>query len=135
MLRKLLILLSLIVICFAAWVRLAPTDPARWHVLPQDAAPGNRPGGALRRIGGDTATFARLAALIADTPRTTRIAGDTASGMITFETRSRGFAFPDYTTIRLDADGITLYGRLRYGLSDLGVNAARIDGWLDALAQ
>ena len=42
-----LILLALLVVAGAAWVRLAPSDPARWHVDPAGAVPG--PGSASTR--------------------------------------------------------------------------------------
>jgi len=55
--------------------------------------------------------------------------------MITYVTRSRVFGFPDYTTVRQAGPQLEIYGRLRFGRSDLGVNAARIDGWLQSFAQ
>ena len=51
--------------------------------------------------------------------------------MITYVTRSALFRFPDYTTVRHRDAQIEIYGRLRFGRSDLGVNAARIDRWLE----
>jgi uncharacterized protein (DUF1499 family) len=35
--------------------------------------------------------------------------------------------------VRQDGDMLQIHGRLRFGKSDLGVNAARIDGWLRQL--
>ena len=32
-----------------------------------------------------------------------------------------------------DGDVLKIYGRLRFGRSDLGVNKARVEGWLAAL--
>ncbi len=55
--------------------------------------------------------------------------------MVTYITRTAVIGFPDYTTVRLRDGRVEIYGRARYGLSDLGVNAARIDSWLEALAQ
>lgn len=115
-----------------AYVRLAPSDPARWHGMTETIAPGDLAGGALRVVAGD---LAALDAIIRATPRTQVLAGDVAQGMITYVTRSRVFGFPDYTTVRQDGARLEIHGRLRFGKSDLGVNAARIDGWLQRLGQ
>lgn len=114
------------------YIRLAPSDAARWHVLPGDIGDQTLEGGAMRRLTGD---LAALDAIIRATPRTAVLAGSVAEGMITYVTRSRVFGFPDYTTVRQTGDALEIYGRLRFGASDLGVNAARIDGWLEALRQ
>lgn len=114
------------------YIRLAPSDAARWHVLPGDISDQTLEGGAMRRLTGD---LAALDAIIRATPRTAVLAGSVAEGMITYVTRSRVFGFPDYTTVRQTGDALEIYGRLRFGASDLGVNAARIDGWLEALRQ
>jgi hypothetical protein len=115
-----------------AYVRLAPSDPARWHAMPENLAPGDLAGGAVRVVPGD---LAALDAIIRATPRSRVLAGDVAQGMITYVTRSRVFGFPDYTTVRQAGERLEIYGRLRFGKSDLGVNAARIDGWLQRLGQ
>ena len=125
-----LVLLALVV--GAAYVRLAPTDPKHWHGMPQSVSPGDLDGGAVRVVSGD---LAALDAIIRATPRTQVLAGDVAQGMITYVTRSRVFGFPDYTTVRQSGAQLEIYGRLRFGKSDLGVNAARIDGWLQRLGQ
>ena len=115
------------------WIRLAPQDVARWHAVPQDITPRDLTGGAVRAVAGDAATFSRLDAVIRATPRTRVLAGSVAEGMVTYVTRSAVFGFPDYTTVRLRGGQVQLYGRSRFGVSDLGVNAARLDGWLRAL--
>ena len=127
----------------AGWVRLAPTDPADWHVDPAGGAAG--PGRYLVAEGGDRAALrldlppeevaAALDRIALGTPRTRRIAGE--PGFATYETRSRGFGFPDYTSVRVAPDGagsvVTLYARLRYGREDMGVNRARAEDWLARL--
>ncbi|MBU2572387.1 MAG: DUF1499 domain-containing protein [Gammaproteobacteria bacterium] len=115
-----------------AFVRLAPSDPARWHQMLDSVTNRDMDGGAMRVVPGD---LAALDAIIRATPRTEVLAGDVAQGMITYVTRSRVFGFPDYTTVRQDGARLEIYGRLRFGKSDLGVNAARIDGWLQRLGQ
>lgn len=127
-----------------AGIRLAPADPAVWHdraIAWDDAAPWDRvvpvQGGATlrlsRAIGPPEALLAQLDQIARATPRTTVFAGDLASGRITWVTRSRLWGFPDYTTAERRADGLYLSARLRFGQSDLGVNAARLTDWLARL--
>ncbi|GAW36740.1 hypothetical protein RA2_03815 [Roseovarius sp. A-2] len=125
-------LVLVLIVAALAFVRLAPSDPARWHQMPESVTNRDLAGGAMRRVEGDLAT---LDASIRATARTRVLAGGLDQGMITYVTRSRVFGFPDYTTVRRNDDMLEIYGRLRFGKSDLGVNAARIDGWLDRIAQ
>jgi len=113
-----------------AFIRLAPSDPMRWHQMPDAISNRDLEGGAMRRVPGD---LAALDAIARATPRTRVLAGSVEAGMITYVTRSRVMGFPDYTTVRQVGDMLEIYGRLRFGRSDLGVNAARIDGWLARL--
>ena len=125
-------LLVVLVVGFALWVRLAPSDPARWHVEPPQEAK-SWSGGLVVVIDGDRARFRRLVEVIEKTPRTKRLAGDIEGGRVTFITRSALWGFPDYTTIA-HADGrIRILARLRSGRSDLGVNSRRVSQWLEAL--
>ena len=78
--------------------------------------------------------MSRLDRIIRDTPRTVVLAGTPEEGMITYITRSRLWGFPDYTTVEARPGMIVIHGRLRFGSSDVGVNRARIDGWLATLA-
>ena len=130
----------------AARIRLAPTDRSRWHVDPLAAEPpeGN---GWLVRDGADAQSprfdaargdlLARLDAIAMAEPRTRRLAGSVAEGRITYETRSRLWHFPDYTTVTVvEDDGRAvpiLLARARFGKGDLGVNRARIERWLRKL--
>ena len=125
-------------VAFAAYVRLAPSDPARWHVMPEAAGPAGEvqsgEGWASLRLAGDGADLlARLDAVAMATPRTTRLAGSVAEGRITWVTRSALWGFPDYTTAEAGSDGVAVMARLRFGGSDLGVNAARLRDWLARL--
>ncbi|WP_375281975.1 DUF1499 domain-containing protein [Pseudooctadecabacter sp.] len=128
-----------------AYVRLAPVNAAVWHDtgLPM-MEPGQYPAeGSFieqRRLdGGGGDVLARLDAIIRETPRTQRVAGSVETGKITYVTRSRVMGFPDYTIVTLmqspdgTASTLQVYGRLRFGKADLGVNRARILGWLAAL--
>ena len=127
--------LGLIAVAISAYVRLAPTDPERWHTMPAAVTNRDTDGGAMRVVGAGQDGLARLDRIIQATPRTYVLAGSVEAGMITYVTRSRVFGFPDYTTVRQAGPQLELFGRLRFGRSDLGVNAARLDGWLQAFAQ
>lgn len=123
----------------AAWVRLAPVDPARWHA--DLGVPGFAPDrGVLvclgpERLAGDPAgALARLDAIARATPRTVPVAGSAAEGHVTWMTRSRLFGFPDFTTAQSLPDrGLCLYARQRFGSYDWGVNAGRLQDWQAAL--
>jgi uncharacterized protein (DUF1499 family) len=122
----------------AAWVRLAPSDPARWHTDPVLGASG--PGSHAARVTLPLPPADALAALDAVAmaePRTVRLAGSPADGRITWISRSRLWGFPDYITASAIPDGtgatLVVHARLRFGTSDLGVNAARVTRWLAAL--
>jgi hypothetical protein len=143
--RRVLWLLALVVVAAGVWVRVAPDDPAVWHVDPVTEAAAD---GAIRTGMGDARAalvlpgvpeevLARLDAIALATPRTRRLAGSAAEGRITWVTRSALWGFPDYTTaaVRADAGGtrLDLFGRLRFGVADLGVNAARLTDWVGRL--
>lgn len=131
---KLLSLVLLAVLGFGLWVRLAPSDPARWHVSVGDAGNRDFAGAVIRSIPAGPGDMSRLDNIIRDTPRTTVLAGTPEEGMVTYITRSRLWGFPDYTTVEARPGAIVIHGRLRFGSSDLGVNRARVEGWLAALA-
>ncbi|MFN3644157.1 MAG: DUF1499 domain-containing protein [Gemmobacter sp.] len=125
----------------ALWVRLAPVDAAAWHVDPLTAPDPATPNFARIAPGTITGTglAERAAAAMLAMPRTRLIAGSAAAGWMTFETRSRIVGYPDYTSIRVlpdPAGGETLaaLARSRFGVSDLGVNAARLAALRAALA-
>jgi len=133
--------LILIVLAFAllAYVRLAPSDPARWHIDPQ-TADDPAPGGVKRAVSMSLQAPEALEAFhsIASTaPRTSLLAGTIDEGRLTYVTRSRWVGFPDYVSVSATPDdgGSTLHmlSRLRFGLSDMGANAKRLDGWLQDL--
>ena len=70
-------------------------------------------------------------------PRTMLLAGDVAAGHATYVQRSATMAFPDYISVRaVAAEGgatLAIWSRSRYGHSDLGVNAKRLDAWIAAI--
>jgi uncharacterized protein (DUF1499 family) len=119
--------LIFLVLLGMAYIRVAPLDPQTWHVAVEAEADQDLAGGAVRVIPGDAATLTALDTAARDLKRTRVLAGSVAEGRITYVTRSAFFGFPDLTTIELVGDNIRLYGRLRFGASDLGVNRARLE--------
>ena len=144
------LLVAVAAIGLLGWVRLAPSDPARWHVDPLAVATPVAEGHALLRpAGGDAAApvyalppgdlLAAFDRVAMAQPRVEVLAGSVASGMITYVARSRLVGFPDYLTVRaLPAQGggatLAIFSRQRFGLKDMGVNRARVEAWLAALA-
>ncbi|WP_374426310.1 DUF1499 domain-containing protein [Tabrizicola sp.] len=128
-------------VVFAGYVRLAPSDPARWHVAPLGDGPWGvvvpAEGSASLRLESADARelLARLDTVALATPRTTRLVGSVEEGRITWVTRSALWGFPDYTTAEVRPDGLYIYARLRFGRGDMGVNAARLQAWAQALTQ
>ncbi len=71
-------------------------------------------------------------------PKTIRIAGSVEEGWMTYVQRSERLNFPDYISVKfIDLNGgrstVAIYSRSRFGYSDMGVNAARVNGWLASL--
>ncbi|MEL6682504.1 MAG: DUF1499 domain-containing protein [Pseudomonadota bacterium] len=135
---RFLALFVLLIVAVMAYVRFAPTNTAKWHILPNADGPGDvsEDGGfiAVRRITvPGTEALSALEQRALATPRTRVIAGNVAEGMLTFQTRSLVMGFPDHTTVGIKDGLLIIHGRLRFGRSDLGVNRARIAGWLETL--
>ncbi len=116
-----------------AYVRVAPLDPARWHVAVDAIADEDRTGGAVRVIKGDETTLKALDQAARALARTTVLAGSVAEGRITYVTRSLLFGFPDLTTIELVGEEIRMFARLRFGTSDMGVNRSRLERLIAAV--
>jgi hypothetical protein len=127
-------IILILVVGLLAYIRLAPHDVTRWHHSASDAQMGETQldGGYIWRqdAGADgSAKLAKLDQVVRATPRTVPLAGSVQDGQITYITRSKVIGFPDYTTVTLKEGVLEIYGRLRFGKSDLGVNAKRIKGW------
>ncbi len=134
-----LILIALAILVLGAYIRLAPSDPATYHVDPA-TAPDPGAGGAKRTVafaGTPEDALAAFDAIVMAAPRTMRLAGSVEEGLITYIARTKWVAFPDYITVKAGESGtgseLTILSRLRFGQSDLGVNARRLDGWLERL--
>jgi hypothetical protein len=138
----LLIGLALAIVAFAAYVRLAPSDPGHWNISPSvyvwdHDGPWNvvvpMEGGASLRLTAPSVRvgdlLARLDAIALASPRTGRLAGSVEAGRITWITRSALWGFPDYITAEARTDGLYVLSRLRFGRGDMGVNATRLREW------
>lgn len=145
MTRLILLALALLAAGGVGYIRLAPSDPARWHVSPRLAAleKGGPPGEIVTVRGGaavqlalpdPAAALARLDAIAMASPRTRRLAGSATEGRITWISRSRLWGFPDYTTAEVTPGGLVIHARQRFGSDDWGVNAARLRDWLAQLS-
>jgi uncharacterized protein (DUF1499 family) len=127
------------VVALLAYIRLAPSDSATWHVAldprpailatPSPNAVVTLKGGAYMDLPANS--FAALKSIAANTPRT-QVLTQTPDH-ITWITRSKLIGFPDYTTAQITPTGLSVFARLRFGNKDQGVNAARLTTWLKAL--
>jgi uncharacterized protein (DUF1499 family) len=134
-LAYLLVALGILLAGILLWVRVAPSDPARWHVDPVTVADPTTPNWARIAPGEIVAPAGTLAprieaALVAE-PAVTLLAGTLAEGWATYLQRSRLMGYPDYVSIRIVPAGegqetVAVLSRSRFGQSDLGVNAARL---------
>lgn len=126
--------LVLVAVAMALWVRLAPSDPGRWHVDPATTADPVTPNFARvdRLVALPLAEVAARIATAARRDGAVRLAGDDRHG--TWIARSRRMGFPDYISLRLTPEGegtrLQALSRSRFGSGDLGVNAARLARWL-----
>ena len=144
MLKLLGVILVLMVASYVLWMRFAPQVPARWHQKSEMQGLGVQSGKnshVYREAVADdgAARLAAFDAVIRATPRTEVLAGTLADHQITYVTRSKLIGYPDYTTLGLydgpEGTFIEVFSRARFGSSDLGVNRARIDRWLEVLRQ
>ncbi|WP_246139438.1 DUF1499 domain-containing protein [Phaeobacter marinintestinus] len=122
-----------LVFVVGGYIRLAPSDPARWHVEPEVTENREMPNGVLRIATTGPDGLERFNEVALQTPRTSVVSGWVRTEQVTYVTRSKIWGFPDYTTVKQDGDQLKIYARARFGRSDFGVNAARVDGWLKAI--
>lgn len=148
--------LATVFLAAAAVLRFEADDPAVWHADPLEAPGGGRanahrvgPAGAgSQPIDAPAPEFAARAADLAaafdafvlSQPRTARVAGGPAGLWTTYVQRSRVLGFPDYISVRFIDLGsgratVAIHSRARHGGYDWGVNRARVEKWLAALAR
>lgn len=126
------------VLAFAVFIRFNPVDTGAYHRTVTFSGTVQSPNsyGVQSPAGADpAAAFQALALIITASPRTQPLAGDPAQGHVSFVTRSRLWGFPDVTNMWLDGDQLFAHGQAVFGQSDLGVNRARLTGWMQALTQ
>ena len=132
------------VIGAAVYFRNVSMPAEVWHVDPARVTPPASPNFA-RLTGAEAPVFdmapealgLRIEA-IATAEGAERIAGDPASGQMTYVVRSRLMGFPDAISIRLvpldQGTRMEIFSRSRFGYSDMGVNGARVARWIAALS-
>nr|WP_298969746.1 DUF1499 domain-containing protein [uncultured Roseobacter sp.] len=125
--------LAVLILGGMAYVRLSPMDPARWHQPVEMQADQDLSVGTVRVLAGGDALFRAIDRQMRALPRTQVLAGSMEEGRVTYVTRSAVFGFPDATTVELRADEVRIFGRLRFGASDLGVNRKRLEGLIAAV--
>lgn len=138
-----IIAVVLLVAAAAVYVRVAAIDPTGLHVNPNDVVPPSSPNYAL--LTGTTGSYidvppsevaTRLAAL-AEANNAQLLEGSPDDGLVTYIVRSRIMGFPDVVSIALTPEGagtqVDLFSRSIYGYSDLGVNTARAQDWLQTM--
>lgn len=125
------IAILVLIVAGLAYIRLAPSDVVRWHDMPDFDSDQDLAGGVMRVLDPvDQAQFAKLVDVIQASDRVTHLAGSVADGKITFIARTKWMGFPDYVTLQWRDGRLRVYSRLRFGQSDLGVNARRLEAWL-----
>ena len=101
----------------------------RWKLSePMGAVGDHASAGGFRAVRAYEGDWAAVEAVILASPRTRRLEAE--EGQRLYVTRSALWGFPDYATVRLEDGKLEIYSRLRFGQSDLGVNQARVRGWL-----
>lgn len=122
---KLFLLFLLAFMALAAYIRLAPSYPDRWHIDPS-SVDAIGPTGILQKMPVELASFDAVAQ---SASRIRVLAGSVFEGHITYVARSRILGFPDFITVKKIDGEILIYSRQRFGSSDMGVNAGRLDQW------
>lgn len=131
----LLVALGILLAGILVWVRVAPSDPAQWHVDPLAVADPATPNWSRIAAGEIVAPAGSLAprieAALAGEERLSPLAGSLAEGRATYIQRSRLMGYPDYLSIRILPAGegqetLAVLSRSRFGQGDWGVNAARL---------
>lgn len=117
----------------ALYFRLAPSDPAAWHVPLEFSGDKDFKRGVQRVLRPGSDGLIRFDAIARSTPRVSVLAGSAADGHVTYVVRSLIWGFPDYVTAQQDGDRLRIYARSRFGRSDFGVNRNRIETWLGAV--
>lgn len=112
------------------YIRVAPSDLAQWHVMPEFQSDSDFENGANRIVETGPDGLARLAVVAKAASRTRLLAGSPSHDKMTWITRTKWIGFPDYTTAVQEGDTLRIHARSRFGKSDMGVNRARVEDWI-----
>lgn len=158
MLRILAAIIVIIVVALAFTMYRfvsASHDPAVWHVDPQVAempltpnfylvAPQEVMVATVSREAPQYSTDVPIVAkafheFIIRQSNIAVVAGSVDEGWITYVQRTPVLRIPDYITFKFlpledGASTVIIYSRSRFGYGDMGVNQARVDGWLESVA-
>lgn len=133
---KIILGVAILLLIAGLWVRVAPLPKSRLTAKPGPTEPGAHPmmGGIkvvrpLSELPPDAQT--RITEIAAATPRTERVG--TGDDPAAFVTRSKLWAFPDIATIWTAEGNLHVYSHLVFGKGDMGVNAAKVARWFEAL--
>ena len=140
----LLILALLAGVAAMVFFRSVPMPAAVWHVDPATATAPDKPNYDLRQGTAAPVINAALpdvatrldAAAMAEGAEV--ISGSARDGFVTYVVRSALMGYPDAISVRLTAEGedstrLEIFSRSRFGYSDMGVNAARVARWIEAV--
>ncbi len=145
-----LVLIVVAVITAAVFFRVTPIAPEDWHVDPVTVVRPDKDNYYLLRAEdghGPAPVFAaepeklssELHKMISALPHSEVIAGSAGERHFTVVVRSQVMGFPDFVTVKaIEAEGgaaLVIFSRSRYGYSDLGVNRARVEAWVNELEQ
>jgi hypothetical protein len=127
----------LVAVTLVLYIRLAPSDPAVWHVdpdrTPDPATPNFARADLIIPLPPDEVA-ARIA-VTAMGERAIPLAGE--GPFVTWLSRTPLMRYPDYVSIRLHpVEGgtrLVALSRSRFGQGDMGANRARLDRWLAGL--
>lgn len=133
--------IKMVLVCFSicavtgviGYVRLAPSEAERWHQSIDGTQDKDLGSGAVRIVAAESGTFSALETALKGIERTTLLAGSSSEAHVTYVTRSKWFGFPDYTTLEQSGETVKMFGRLRFGRKDFGVNAARLQKLMSTL--
>lgn len=136
-LKYILLGLFFVALTGAAIVRVRPLDPAVWHSAEAfEAAAANTQAIVLEGKTPSEVAEAFTEVALA-TPRTEILAGSLQDGFASYVTKTKIWAFPDVSTVKLtEVDGgteVRVWARQVYGVEDFGVNAERVAAWFEAL--
>jgi len=146
--------LTVVALAALGYLYVNATDgaPADWHRDPLTAEGAGRPNEfrvappGARTDAADSPVFAMTPddlarvfdAVALAQPRTRRLAGDPGERFVTYLQRTPLIGWPDYVSVRAVAveggAALAIWSRSRFGYDDFGVNRARVEDWLAALA-